>query len=227
MTTVRLDIISIGTLARNRLWNESDNLRTAHATSSLVRAGRSVILVDPGLPALALAARLFERTGLKPSAVDTVFLTTLQSDHRAGLGLFDRATVYAHEREIDFFERAMEAERETAGGDSESQVDRDAEQALLARLKPAPDELVAGVGIFPLFGHTPGTCGLIITTPTMTTILAGDAVASIDHFLAGQVLPDARNVTEAQSAFAEVYEIADMIVPGHDNIFPNPRSQGY
>jgi glyoxylase-like metal-dependent hydrolase (beta-lactamase superfamily II) len=227
MTTVRLDIISIGTLARNRLWNESDNLRTPHSTTSLIRAGRSIILVDPGLPAAALAARLFERTGLKPSAINTVFLTTLQPDHRAGLGLFDHATLYAHEREIDFFERAIGADEDTGGGDVDSLGGGETHQELLPRLKPSPDELAAGVGIFPLFGHTPGTCGLIVTTPTMTTIIAGDAVASIDHFLAGQVLPDARDVKEAQAAFAEVYEIADLIVPGHDNLFPNPRSQGF
>jgi len=226
MTTVRLDIISIGTLARNRLWNESENLRTAHATTSLIRAGRSIILVDPGLPALALAARLFERTGLKPSAIDTIFLTTLQQDHRAGLDLFDHAAIYAHEREIKFFENELQAEHEHHTADSGG-GDCTAGHALLARLKPAPDELVPGVGIFPLFGHTPGNCGLILAAPTTTTVIAGNAVASIDHFLAGQVLPDARNVTEAQAAFAEVYEIADLIVPGHDNIFPNPRSQGF
>jgi hypothetical protein len=33
-------------------------------------------------------------------------------------------------------------------------------------------------------------------------------------------------VKASQEAMAEVYEIADLIVPGHDNIFPNPRSQG-
>ena len=27
-------------------------------------------------------------------------------------------------------------------------------------------------------------------------------------------------------AMAEVYEIADLVVPGHDNLFINPRTQG-
>jgi hypothetical protein len=33
-------------------------------------------------------------------------------------------------------------------------------------------------------------------------------------------------VTTAQESLREVYEIADQIVPGHDNLFMNPRTQG-
>ena len=39
---VRVDIISIGTLSRNRLWNEPAAVRTAHATTTLLRTR------DPG-----------------------------------------------------------------------------------------------------------------------------------------------------------------------------------
>ena len=46
------------------------------------------------------------------------------------------------------------------------------------------------------------------------------------HFLAGQVLPDSWDFETAGESMREVYEIADLIVPGHDNLFLNPRSQG-
>src|SRR5688572_19877079 len=98
--SVRLDIVSIGTLSRNRLWNESDVVRTPHATTTLVRAGKRHILVDPGLPPPALAARLNERAGLTPQQIDTVFLTNFRPAHRAGLSLFTpHAKVFIHERE--------------------------------------------------------------------------------------------------------------------------------
>jgi hypothetical protein len=61
---------------------------------------------------------------------------------------------------------------------------------------------------------------------TYTALIAGDAVPTQDHFLAGQVLPDAQDIKAAQESMQEVYEIADLIVPGHDNLFLNPRSQG-
>lgn len=230
MSIPRVDIISIGTLSRNRLWNESAPVRTAHSTTTLVRSGRRNVLIDPGLPAAALGARLFERTGLSPDKIDTVFLTNFRPAHRGGLSLFANAKLLAHELEIDAARRQIEqslAESQRAGGAEESEKSRwRAELELLRLLVPAEDKIADGVGIFPLFGYTPGTCGLIVTTPATTTIVAGDAVASRDHFLAGQVLPDAQDVGAAQEAFQEVYEIADLIVPGHDNIFANPRGQG-
>jgi glyoxylase-like metal-dependent hydrolase (beta-lactamase superfamily II) len=57
-------------------------------------------------------------------------------------------------------------------------------------------------------------------------LIAGDAVPTQDHFLAGQVLPDSQDIPAAQESMREVYEIADLIVPGHDNLFLNPRAQG-
>jgi len=60
MPQIRFDIISIGTLSRNRIWSETEAVRTAHATTSLIRSGGRRILVDPGLPASVLGARLVD-----------------------------------------------------------------------------------------------------------------------------------------------------------------------
>ena len=75
MADVRVDVISIGTLSRNLLWKETEPVRTPHATTTLVRAGKQTILIDPALPGQILAARLYERTGLRPEQIDIVFLT--------------------------------------------------------------------------------------------------------------------------------------------------------
>src|SRR5213078_3727145 len=99
MPAVRLDVISIGTLSRNRLWGETEPVRTAHATTSLIRTGKRNILIDPGLPPPAINARLYERTGLRPEQIDTIFLTNFRPSHRAGLPLFSGAKIYIHERE--------------------------------------------------------------------------------------------------------------------------------
>jgi len=40
------------------------------------------------------------------------------------------------------------------------------------------------------------------------------------------VMPDAYDIDAAGEAMREVYEIADLIVPGHDNVFANPRHAG-
>ncbi len=101
-----------------------------------------------------------------------------------------------------------------------------AELHQIESFKPADDKIAEYIDLFPLPGYTPGTCGLLVTTALTSTLITGDAVPTLDHFLAGQVLPDSQDIKAAQEAMAEVYEIADLIVPGHDNIFVNPRSQG-
>lgn len=223
---LRFDVISIGTLSRNRLWNETQPVRTPHATTTLIRADNRHILVDPALPAPALAARLFERTGLRPEQIDTIFLTNFRPSHRMGLALFDRAKILIHEIEQQATRQHLD--RLLAEAPPED-IDRkliQQELELLDRLAPAEDELADNVDLFPLFGYTPGTCGLLLALPATTVLIAGDAVPSQDHFLAGQVLPDSADILAAQQSLQEIYEIADLIVPGHDNLFLNPRAYG-
>src|SRR5687768_12192426 len=145
MATARVDIISIGTLSRNRIWNETEPRRTAHSTTTLIRAGRRTILVDPGLPAPALAARLYERTGLQPGAVDTVFLTNFRTAHRAGLELFDRAKVLINEVEQQAARQYLERLIEEAPAEDEDRKHFVAELKLLERMTIAPDKLVDNV----------------------------------------------------------------------------------
>jgi glyoxylase-like metal-dependent hydrolase (beta-lactamase superfamily II) len=226
MPSVRLDVISIGTLSRNRLWGENQQVRTAHATTSLIRSGKRHILVDPGLPAPALGARLFERTGLRPEQIDTVFLTCFKPSHRAGLSLFTQAKILIGEQEQQSIAAKLQQLIEEA---PEEDLDRAAlagELKLLESFTPASDKLADQVDLFPLFGATAGNCGLLVAAATSTMLVTGDAVPTLDHFLAGQVLPDAFDIETAAESMREVYEIADLIVPGYDNLFANPRSAG-
>ena len=228
---VRIDIVSIGTLSRNRIWNEPQAVRTPHATTTLIRAGTTAdqgkelkILVDPGLPAQALVARLFERTGLRPEQIDVVFLTNFRPAHRHALSAFEKARwlISAAEREAVGEHLTELRDR---GGDEVREV-LEQELAILKKTKVADDKLAPQVDLFPLPGFTPGTCGLLVSESASTTLIAGDAVPTRDHLLAGQVLPDAFDKDQALESLREVYEIADAIVPGHDNWFLNPRSYG-
>ena len=221
---VQVDIISIGTLSRNRLWRETSAVRTPHATTTLLRSGGRTILVDPGLPAVVVGARLFERSGLKPEQVDAVFLTNFRPAHRDGLAAFPKARWLLHAVERDAVRAHLTALRDRGDKDVNAVVDR--ELAILAKTAAPDDKLADQIDLFPLPGYTPGGCGLLVADAATTTLVAGDAVATREHLLAAQVLPDAASVELASEALREVYEIADVIVPGHDNLFFNPRSFG-
>ncbi len=213
-------IISIGTLAHHELWEEQGPTRTAHATTTLVRSEGKVILIDPGLPPQAIAARLRERSGLAPDKVTDVFLTNFRPEHRWGLGAFEHARWWIAEQERESVGRMLV---ERFRGEEDAQVKRllEADIAVLKRCAAAPDKLAAQVDLFPLPGYTPGSCGLLLVAPQSTTLIAGDAVATAEHLDQGRVLRGAYDLNQAQESFVEAIEIADLIVPGYDNIVPN------
>lgn len=217
---IQYRIISIGALSHHPLWAKRMPMRTAHATTVLIETGDKKILIDPGLPSPAIEARLAERAGLTPAEITDVFLTNFRPAHRAGLGAFGHANCYLSERE-----------REAVGmhllGQFEQTEDEDAKEilrheiALLKQLKSAPDSLAPQVDLFPLGGYTPGTTGVLICLPNATILVASDAVPTYEHMAQGQILQGGYDLDEANESFKEAVEIADFIIPGHDNIMPN------
>jgi glyoxylase-like metal-dependent hydrolase (beta-lactamase superfamily II) len=214
-------IISIGTLSQNEFWNEPPAQRTPHATTTLIRSSDRVILVDPGLPAQAVAARLKERAGIGPEAVTAVFLTNFRPAHRRGLEAFPNAAWLVTELERESIGKALvEQFRHAADERLKTMLGQDI--ALLKRCQPAPDRLAEHVDIFPLPGFTPGTCGLLLSHPNSTTLVAGDAVPTSEHLDAAKVLRGGYNLDQSLESFREAVEIADAIIPGHDNLILNP-----
>lgn len=237
-------VISIGALSANHLWDERGSVRTGHATTTLVRtasatrAGREepvVLLVDPGLPEPALVARLHERTGLKPGDVTHVFLTTFHPETRRAITAFPDATwlISPREREaagvplaqslarLAETARAAEAAGEELPEDQATMMEivrRDV--AILQRFREAPDQIAQGVSLFPLPGVTPGCTGLLLEGRE-TTLICGDAIATGEHLEQGKILPDCDDRETAKESFEEAVEIADVLVPGRDNLTLN------
>lgn len=217
-------VISIGALAAHPLWGERAPVRTGHATTTLIVAGEARILVDPGLPERALAARLGERANLAPGQITHVFFTTFKPDTTRGVGALTNAEWFVHPDEREgvgvpligsLKEAAEHGERELTAA-----LERDV--AVLKRCKPAPDRLADGVDLFPLPGVTPGSCGLLVSDPRWTTLVCGDAIPTIEHLLEGKVLPTCADLQRARESFSEAVEIADLLIPGRDNITLNP-----
>jgi glyoxylase-like metal-dependent hydrolase (beta-lactamase superfamily II) len=219
-------IVSIGTLAANPLWNEKSDVRTGHATTTLISVPEREmhILVDPSLPVQALIARMSERTSLKPAEITHVFLTNFQSERRRALRAFDHAQWFLHEpeQEAALAELTETREEAAAGGDPELARLATAEITLLQRCTVAPDALAPRIDLFPLPGVTPGNCGLLLALPRSTVLICGDAVATAEHLAQGKILPHCADLEQAQQSFSEAVEIADVLIPGRDNLIFNP-----
>ncbi len=210
---------SIGTLSANRLWGEQVPVRTAHATTTLVRSGEKTILVDPGLPSVILAAKLNERTGLQLSDITDVFCTTLREPHRRGLDALEHATWWCSETELTTYTHGLEDRHLAADRLDSDGADAHADElALLDRFVAAEEDFTPQVSLYPLEGPSPGGCGLLLTPPTRTILIAGDAAVTAEHLAAGQVWDGCVDTQTAMDSLTDLLEVADIVVCGHDNL---------
>lgn len=219
-----LRVISLGALPAHPLWGERAAVRTGHATTTLVRSGDCTLLIDPGLPAQALTARLAERANLGPEAVTHVFFTSFTQDHTRGVEVFADATwwVSRAEREAVGVPMVTALRHALEQGHGEMREALEQRVALLQRCEEAPEQLADGVDLFPLAGVSPGLCGVLIEGERETTLVCGDAVPTLEHLAQRRVLPWAADLELATASFNEALEIADFLVLGRDNITPSP-----
>jgi glyoxylase-like metal-dependent hydrolase (beta-lactamase superfamily II) len=142
--------------------------------------------------------------------------------HRRGILAFERAEWLVAEREREAIGvQLIEKIREAHEARDEDLVKTIAQEvAIVERCRAAPDKLAPGVDLFPMHGVTPGLTGLLLPGRGMTTLIAGDAVATVEHLGAGQVLTPCFDLEAARESFAEAIEIADWIVCGRDNLVP-------
>ena len=87
-----LDILAVGTLDRS----ESGEILEAHSTSTLIRSGDSLIVVDTSSNYMRPALKgSFRELGIFAKDVDTVVITHWHHDHTDNLDLFPNAEIYA------------------------------------------------------------------------------------------------------------------------------------
>ncbi|HRJ49969.1 MAG: MBL fold metallo-hydrolase [Phycisphaeraceae bacterium] len=223
-------IISIGALACHPLWGERAPVRTGHATTTLIRSKDRVIVVDPSLPELALEARLLERANLRPGEVTDVFLTSFRPDVRRGVALFESASWWIGEAEREAVGAVLATrlkEEAQAQGDEELIEALSRDVAILRRTRAAGDRLADQVDLFPMPGVTPGLCGLLLEHPRYTVVVCGDGIPTVEHLERGMALSPAVDVDRARSSMAEAVEVADLLVPGRDNVVVNPTKRPF
>ncbi len=215
-----IDVISIGALSANFFWDERVPVRPSHATTTLIRDGQVSILVDPSLPAEILSQRLHERTGLQLDDIDTVFLTSFRPVHRRSLEAFPRAQWKMAEDELDAVIQSLDAALDglhDPSGSVSNPNELEQELALARKIAAAPDVLTENVHLFPSPGVTVGSAALLAAS-MKTWIIAGDAILTREHFHNGRIFERSADPERAKESFKDIVEVADVIVPGHDNV---------
>jgi len=221
--SVEFCVVSIGALSRNRLWGESAAVRTSHATTTAVFADERLILVDPSLPAAAMGPVLNERTGRQLADVTDVFCTTLRPVHRRSIQALPDAAWWVHGDELAAYRGHLTGLLETAERlDADAATAVEGDLKLLERFGAAPEQFGDQVTVYPLAGASPGSAGLLLTPPTSTILIAGDAAVTAEHVRRGQVWEGCADVEAALRCLGDLLELADVIVPGHDNVAFTP-----
>ncbi|MCK5114600.1 MAG: hypothetical protein KAR11_07555 [Phycisphaerae bacterium] len=224
--SVEYSIISIGTLSHNVVWKETKPVRSQHATTTLVTDGDRRILVDPSLPGEILTARLMERCGVGPESITDIFCTTLRPDFRRAIesGIFASAKWWCGETELEWYARCLDETTETAErlGNADTD-DLKRELDLVRKFKPAPEKFTEQIATYPLFGATPGCTGLLLTPQVHTIVVTGPAAATREHLQRGIIWEQSADQDTAMKSLGDMLELADVIIPGFDNVTFSPR----
>ena len=202
----RFTILTLGCFSRNRYWGEEDakSYRRALCTSTLIETPQGArILVDPAVSGAALAQVLDERCGLRPEAVDYVYVTHRHGDHYVSMADLPRAVWLAAPGDAGEIRRALPQHAK--------------------RIFAAGAEIVPGVQVLPLPGHTPGLAGLLFASEDGMVAVAGDSVMTRDFFKDRRGYYNSADFAASARSIDLLMEKADIVVPGHGNYFLTHR----
>jgi glyoxylase-like metal-dependent hydrolase (beta-lactamase superfamily II) len=197
------DIITIGNLSRNRYWGESDerSYRGAICTCTVISGDDFNIITDPSLgDETAMKTELKRRTGLSPDDINIVFITHQHGDHVAGLKHFPGA-------------------RWLAG--SEVASDLNGTGNFAKKIEPAGISLFGAIDVIQTPGHTPDHQSLRFDHRGFSIVIAGDSVATKDFWDEKKAYYNVLDAAESKRSMEKIESLADIIVPGHDNLFLN------
>jgi N-acyl homoserine lactone hydrolase len=164
--------------------------------------GRRVNLLD------ALASK-----GLAPGDIDMVVLTHGHFDHIQNIDVFGHAPVYLHPDERRYCHRPHRNDWATPAWTG------DILERMQIREIAEGDELIPGVSVLSLPGHTLGSIGVAVQGERGLSLITGDALHSAKIALTRQPPLVFWDVDAAVASIDRAVGMADVLYPGHDRPF--------
>ena len=90
---------------------------------------------------------------------------------------------------------------------------------LARRVEPVVGQLFGTVEVVPTPGHTPSHHSLRFDCDGLSVFAAADAIATHDFFRDRQNFYNAADPKQGVATMNKIAELADLIIPGHDNYF--------
>lgn len=197
----------------------------------VIRGAEHTVVVDTGCTRRVAEARKRvwfgdPRTLLAPLGVDAaevtdVIITHMHYDHAGNLDAFPRARIHMQEAEMAFCTgRCMCHGALRAPFEADDVVA--AVRGLFAgrvRLLDGDAELLPGVTLHRMGGHTPGLQVVRVSTARGNVVLASDAAHYWDNLRARRPFPIVTSVPDMLDAHEKIESLADgpmHVIPGHD-----------
>lgn len=163
---------------------------------------------------------VLERAGVDPATVGTVVNTHLHWDHCSNNDLFPNARIVVQKAELEYAVDPLQPNLkafERLPGINPPWV------RALDRIETVTGDtdLMPGLSVVHLPGHTPGSQGVLVQGEATTYLLAGDCVdvhhnwkgdASLSHIPSGSFT----NLHHYMDSFARIERIGCEVVPSHD-----------
>ena len=158
--------------------------------SGVIRSAETTIVVDTGPGERAASGRTVERAdpiatlaraGVDAAGVDLLVLTHLHWDHAGGLERFPAAEILVHRVELQWAVAPAPAHRALYELDGEAPP-RWTQSLPRMRSVDRDRELIAGVELVHLPGHSPGLMGLTVETSTGRFVIASDSVPTYENW---------------------------------------------
>jgi N-acyl homoserine lactone hydrolase len=159
--------------------------------------------------------KLLSSLGVKPSEIEMIACTHLHYDHCGSNRLFPQAPAFVQRAELDYALNPtsvfMQREFFSPAGGFRPPFDQ---QQL--RLVDGDHEIVEGVTLLHLPGHTPGSQGVLVQTGQGPLCIAGDLVMVAENFDKNIPVGLHTDVDACYQSLSKVREHTDWVVPTHD-----------
>jgi N-acyl homoserine lactone hydrolase len=182
----------------------TDQGNPAFCSIHLVESEGGRMLFDCGhVGRRAALVSVLANRGLTPADIDCVVLSHSHWDHLQNADLFAR--VLLHPDELRFLS--------SPGIPSWTKA---VLEGLDVQQTGEGDQLMPGVKVVELPGHTPGSIGLVVETSNGTAVLAGDAVPDAAVLRSRRASGHPTDQAKADASVVRVAALAELVYPGHD-----------
>jgi len=163
-----------------------------------------------------------QKIGITPDEVEMVILTHLHWDHTNNCKIFKNATFFVQKSEMQF----AIAPNPVQNGQYETGIPGHTPPWMevfsqIQAVEGDMHDLVKGVHLIALPGHTPGSMGVAVETRKGVHLIAGDFIPLMANWEGDKKLKHIPgsihiNLDDYQRSFVKAEQIADVILPSHD-----------